>query len=85
MKKVEIAILLAGGNGTRMRPFTAYTSKHLLAVYDKPMIYYPLSLMLLLGIKKIYIVTNKTDIPKFQKIIPSKMLKKNHWLLKLPH
>ena len=72
-----IGVILAGGKGTRLRPITYLLNKHLINIYDKPMIYYPLSLMLLLGIKKIYIVTNKKDIPKFQKIIPSKMLKKN--------
>ena len=58
MKKVEIAILLAGGNGTRLRPFTLYTSKHLLAVYDKPMIYYPLTNLILMGLRKIFLNIN---------------------------
>lgn len=62
MKKVETAILLAGGNGTRLRPFTLYTSKHLLAVYDKPMIYYPLTNLILMGVKKIFLIIN----PKHQ-------------------
>ena len=55
---VEHAILLAGGSGSRLRPFTYYTSKHLLPVYDKPMIMYPIANLLLLGVKNICIVIN---------------------------
>ena len=55
---IEYAVLLAGGEGTRLRPFTHYTSKHLLPVNDKPMIFYPLKNLILLGVKNVCIVIN---------------------------
>lgn len=58
MDKVEVAILLAGGDGTRLRPFTFYTSKHLLPVYNKPMIFYPLTNLILLGVNEVLLVIN---------------------------
>lgn len=53
---IKQAILLAGGEGTRLRPFTCYTSKHLLPIYDKPMIFYPLKNLLLLGVETVFLV-----------------------------
>ena len=64
-----IGVILAGGRGTRLKPITNVINKHLINIYDKPMIYYPLSLMILLGVKKIYIVTNENDIPEFKKVL----------------
>ena len=55
---VHTAILLAGGNGTRLLPFTSYTSKHLLPVFDRPMIFYPLTNLVLLGVTKICLIIN---------------------------
>ena len=63
----NIGIILAGGLGTRLRPLTLSINKHLLPVYNKPMIYYPLSVLMLAGIKKIIIISNKESIPSFKK------------------
>ena len=78
-------IILAGGSGTRLHPATLAISKQLIPVYDKPMVYYPLSALLLAGIRDILLISTPQDTPRFEQLLGDGGTVRRQWLADLQY